>query len=88
MISHTHTKIFYKSYNNMTSHQAKVAKKIIEADLWEVSLVVFPMNDAARVESVKGNAPTFVSLAPITAELKRILQPDPLAQVLADLKRL
>lgn len=65
-------------------------RKIIEADLWEVSLVVFPMNDAARVESVKNaDTRTVVSLAPLAAELKRILRPaDPLAALRASLARL
>lgn len=62
-------------------------RKIVEADLWEVSLVTFPMNDAARVESVKASARTSVSLAPIAAQLKAIADA-PLARVLADLKAL
>lgn len=31
-------------------------RRIIEADLWEISVVTFPMLESARVESVKGSA--------------------------------
>lgn len=47
--------------------QVRVMKCI---DLWEVSLVTFPMNEAARVESVK-RAPAALDLSPIVAALDR-----------------
>jgi hypothetical protein len=33
-------------------------RQIIEADLWEISVVTFPMLPGARVETVKGGLPS------------------------------
>ena len=47
-------------------------RRIVEADLWEISVVTFPMLPGARVESVKGGARTL----PTTREFERWLTRD------------
>lgn len=40
-------------YRTIEAEKAGMSRKLIEVDLWEVSLVTFPMNDAATVTDVK-----------------------------------
>ena len=40
------------------SDPASGIRRILEADLWEISVVTFPMLPGARVETVKGRLPT------------------------------
>ena len=47
-------------------------RRIVEADLWEISVVTFPMLPGARVESVKGGARAL----PSTREFERWLTRD------------
>jgi HK97 family phage prohead protease len=46
-------------FKTVRSRQDPVSKirKIIEADLWEISVVTFPMQENARVDTVKGRSP-------------------------------
>lgn len=48
--------------------QVRILKTI---NLWEISLVTFPMNEAARVETVKTARPAVLDLAAISAALDR-----------------
>lgn len=49
-------------------------RRILEADLWEISIVTFPMMPEARVESVKGGAET--GTLPSVREFERWLTRD------------
>ena len=52
----------------MPSGMVRVLKQI---ELWEVSVVTFPMQQAARVESVKNAVRPALDLTPISAALER-----------------
>lgn len=45
-------------FRTMRSRQDPVsgARRILEADLWEISIVTFPMQESARIDDVKGVA--------------------------------
>lgn len=48
-------------------------RRIVEADLWEVSIVTFPMAPKARITRI--DAPTTISQDPLHVFLPRALQP-------------
>ena len=48
-------------------------RRILEADLWEISVVTFPMLPGARVESIKGGGARSL---PTTREFERWLTRD------------
>lgn len=48
-------------------------RRILEADLWEISVVTFPMLPGARIESVKGGGPRPL---PTKHEIERSLRSD------------
>lgn len=55
------------------------ARRILEADLWEISVVTFPMQESARIETVKGfdNATPFaIGRRPTIREFERWLVRD------------
>lgn len=51
----------------------KNIRRILEADLWEISIVTFPMQEAARVESVKSNLNNLSGKRPTIREFERWL---------------
>lgn len=51
----------YETDENQRDKYGWPVRKLLECDLWEVSVVTFPANDAARIESVKrADAPPLV----------------------------
>ncbi len=54
------------------------ARRILEADLWEISVVTFPMQESARIEMVKSGlfAGTQISKRPSVREFERWLVRD------------
>jgi HK97 family phage prohead protease len=47
---------------------ASGVRRILEADLWEISVVTFPMLPGARIETVKGRRPRRAGPAPGSAQ--------------------
>ncbi|MEL7428753.1 MAG: HK97 family phage prohead protease [Pseudomonadota bacterium] len=56
-----------------STHPVTKVRRIIEADLWEISIVTFPLLDAARIDTVKGGPP---EKRPTIRELERWLTRD------------
>jgi phage head maturation protease len=62
---------------------ASGVRRILEADLWEISVVTFPMLPGARIETVKGRRARRLDAAPGSAralaqrirEVTRIINP-------------
>jgi HK97 family phage prohead protease len=52
------------------------ARLILEADLWEISIVTFPMQEEARIESVKASAQATAATGPSIREIERWLVRD------------
>lgn len=48
--------IGFRTLKSAAGDNAKIFRKLIEVDLWEISLVTFPMNDKALVRAVKEDA--------------------------------
>lgn len=46
-------------------------RRIVEADLWEISVVTFPMLPGARIETVRGYRPKAVAVAGVVRWLRR-----------------
>lgn len=46
---------------------ASGARHILEADLWEISIVTFPMQEAARITSVKATGP---DISPVATRIR------------------
>lgn len=56
-----------------STHPLTKVRRIIEADLWEISVVTFPLLDTARIDTVKGGQP---EKRPTIRELERWLTRD------------